>query len=99
MLSSGCHTCLASPNLSVILVVHCLPHQPTVAEIVPGGAADVDGHLQVGDEITHVNGYSVINVTHQNVVSAMKEAAAQGEVVLNIRRKMPVPGEGSTLVA
>ena len=66
--------------------------------IVPGGAADVDGRLQVGDEITHINGFSVIDAPHHNVISAMGEAAAQGEVVLNIRRKMPVPGQRSTLV-
>ena len=66
--------------------------------IVPGGAADVDGRLQVGDEITHISGHSVIDAPHHNVISAMGEAAAQGEVVLNIRRKMPMPGEGSTLM-
>ena len=97
MLPSGCHACLASPNFSI--VVYCLPHQPSVADIVPGGAADLDGRLQVGDEITHVNGHSVIDAPHHNVISAMGEALAQGEVVLNICRNMPVPGEGSTVVA
>jgi C-terminal processing protease CtpA/Prc len=65
--------------------------QATVGAIVPGGAADVDGRLQVGDEITHISGHSVIDAPHHNVISAMGEAAAQGEVVLNIRRKMPMP--------
>lgn len=67
--------------------------QATVGAIVPGGAADVDGRLQVGDEITHINGLSVMDAPHQNVISAMGEAAAQGEVVLKIQRKMPIPGE------
>ena len=61
--------------------------------IVPGGAADVDGRLQVGDEISHINGLSVIDAPHQMVISSMGEAAAQGEVVIKIRRKMPVPGQ------
>lgn len=52
----------------------------------------MDGRLQVGDEITHINGHSVVDAPHQNVISAMGEAAAQGEVVLRIRTKMPVPG-------
>ena len=67
-------------------------HQATVGAIVPGGAADVDGRLQVGDEITLINGLSVVDAPHQNVIGAMGEAAAQGEVVLKIRRKMPLPG-------
>jgi hypothetical protein len=65
--------------------------QATVGAIVPGGTADVDGRLQVGDEITHINGLSVVDAPHQNVISTMGEAAAQGEVVLKIRRKMPLP--------
>ena len=52
----------------------------------------MDGRLQVGDEITHINGRSVVDAPHQSVISAMGEAAAQGEVVLKIRRKMPIPG-------
>ena len=52
----------------------------------------MDGRLQVGDEITHINGHSVVDAPHQNVIGAMGEAAAQGEVVLKIRRKMPIPG-------
>ena len=70
-----------------------LTHQATVGAIVPGGAADVDGRLQVGDEITYINSYSVMDAPHRNVISAMGEAAAQGEVVLKIRRKMPMPGQ------
>ena len=64
-----------------------------------GGAADLDGRVQVGDEITHINGHSVVNASHREVISLMGEAAAQGEVVLGIRRKMPmsesVPPPGS----
>ena len=57
-----------------------------------GGAADLDGRLIVGDEITHINGVSVIDASHREVIGLMGEAAAQGEVVLGIRRKMPLPG-------
>ena len=52
----------------------------------------MDGRLQVGDEITHINGLSVVDAAHRKVISAMGEAAAQGEVVLQIRRKMPMSG-------
>ena len=63
-----------------------------------GGAADLDGRLIVGDEITHINGFSVMDASHREVISLMGEAAAQGEVVLGIRRKMPLPGEIAVFV-
>ena len=69
------------------------PLQATVGAIVEGGAADLDGRLIVGDEITHVNGVCVIDASHREVISLMGEAAAQGEVVLGVRRKMASPGE------
>ena len=64
-----------------------------------GGAADLDGRLQIGDEISHINGNSVVNASHREVIGLMGDAAAQGDVVLGIRRKMPmsesVPPPGS----
>lgn len=74
-----------------IIIFSCLFVQATIGAIVAGGAADLDGRLQIGDEITHINGYSVVNASHRDVISLMGEAAAQGEVVLGIRRKTPVP--------
>ncbi len=58
--------------------------------IVAGGAADLDGRLQVGDEITSINMKLVVDAPHREVISLMGEAAAQGEVVLQIQRKMPM---------
>ncbi len=55
-----------------------------------GGAADLDGRLQIGDEISHINGNSVINASHREVIGLMGDAAALGDVVLGIRRKMPM---------
>ena len=66
--------------------------QATVGEIVAGGAADLDGRLRVGDEIRHINNRSVMDASHLDVISFMGEAAAQGEVVLGIGRKMPMAG-------
>ena len=65
--------------------------QATVGAIVSGGAADVDGRLLVGDEITHINHHSVMDASHRDVIGLMGQAAAHGEVVLGIRRKMPIP--------
>ncbi len=51
----------------------------------------MDGRLQVGDEIIAINQRSVMDASHREVISFMGEAAAQGEVVLQIQRKMPMP--------
>ena len=64
--------------------------QATIGAIVAGGAADLDGRLLVGDEITHINGTPVMDAAHRDVITLMGEAAAQGEVVLRIQRKMPM---------
>jgi len=54
---------------------------------VPGGAADIDGHLRPGDEITFVDGMSVFGASHRKVVQLMAEAAQNGHVTLRIRRR------------
>ena len=48
--------------------------------------------LHGGDEIIRINGVSVMDASHHDVISLMGDAAAQGEVTLGIRRKIPVPG-------
>ena len=60
--------------------------------IVAGGAADLDGRLQIGDEIAYINGRSVLDASHHDVLGLMGTASAQGELVLSIQRMMPMPG-------
>ena len=52
----------------------------------------MDGRLQVGDEITHINGQSVIDATHHEVIGLMSQAGTLGSVSLRIQRKMPPTG-------
>lgn len=66
--------------------------QATIGAIVAGGAADLDGRLQVGDEITHINGQPVIDATHHEVIGLMSQAGTMGSVSLRIQRKMPQTG-------
>jgi len=58
-----------------------------VGHVVPGGAADVDGHLSPGDEITYINGLCVVGESHRKVVQLMTDAAQTGHVTLRVRRK------------
>ena len=58
--------------------------QATIGAIVSGGAADLDGRLMIGDEITHINGRSVLDASHRDVISLMGEAAAQVRVRVSL---------------
>ena len=66
--------------------------QVTIGAIRAGGAADLDGRLQVGDEITHINGQLVIDATHHEVIGLLSQAGMIGSMSLMIQRKMPQPG-------
>ena len=60
-----------------------------MSQIEKGGAADLDGRLTISDEITHINTHSIINVSHPQVTSMIREAAAQGEMLLGVQRLIP----------
>lgn len=67
--------------------------QVAVGQIVPGGAADLDGRMQTGDEIVSVEGFSVLKAEHRQVVQLINAAAARGQVSLILRRRVfPPPG-------
>lgn len=57
-----------------------------IGTIVRGGPADLDGHLQRGDEIHNVDGINVIGATHRRVITLMGNAALAKEVKLGIYR-------------
>jgi len=58
-----------------------------VGHVVPGGAADADGHMNSGDEITYINGLCVLGASHRKVVQLMTDAAHTGHVTMRVRRK------------
>ncbi|XP_037088645.1 membrane-associated guanylate kinase, WW and PDZ domain-containing protein 1-like [Pollicipes pollicipes] len=62
--------------------------QVSIGHIVPGGAADVDGRLQSGDEIIYVDGQLVIGSSHHHAVQLMSQASSNGRVQLGIRRRL-----------
>ncbi|OQR75924.1 membrane-associated guanylate kinase, partial [Tropilaelaps mercedesae] len=63
--------------------------QVTIGHIVPGGAADLDGSIQTGDEILSVDGHSVANASHHHVVQLIGAASISGQVTLGLRRRVP----------
>ncbi|KAK2704383.1 membrane-associated guanylate kinase, WW and PDZ domain-containing protein 1-like isoform X2 [Artemia franciscana] len=65
--------------------------QVSIGHIVPGGSADVDGRLQTGDEILHVDGINVVHSSHHHVVQLMGAASSRGRVTIGIRRRVGQP--------
>lgn len=63
-----------------------------ITRIIKGGAAALDGRLNVGDCIVAVNNVSTVNVSHQQAVEALK--AAGGVVTLTLKREKPKPVTG-----
>ena len=61
---------------------------------MPGGVADSDGHLCPGDEITYINGLSVVGSSHRKVVQLMTDAAHTGHVTLRVRRRAATVARG-----
>ena len=63
----------------------------SIGRVIAGGAADLDGRLQVGDEITHVNNESVLGATHRDVISLIANSSINRSILLRIAR--PSMGE------
>ncbi len=60
-------------------------HGIFVTKIIPGGSADMDGKLAVGDRLISVNGISLEYVTHDDAVAAIASVVEQyNEIVLKV---------------
>ena len=55
-----------------------------ITKIIDGGAAQVDGRIQVGDIILKVNEVSTVNVIHSVAVKALKEAGDEVNLVRSL---------------
>uniref|UniRef100_H3DGI2 FERM and PDZ domain containing 2 n=1 Tax=Tetraodon nigroviridis TaxID=99883 RepID=H3DGI2_TETNG len=52
-----------------------------IKSLVPGGAAEQDGRIQIGDRLLEVDGTNLKGVTHQQAVECLKKT---GEVVVTL---------------
>ena len=57
-----------------------------IKSIVPGSVADRDGRLATGDVIVRINGTSVLNLTHQEVVDLFHSLPLHSNVMVEVRR-------------
>lgn len=60
--------------------------------MVPGSPAEIDGQLQVRDEIVRVNDQNVIGASHHHVIDLIHKSANTGRVSLGIRRPRTLSG-------
>uniref|UniRef100_A0A1I8GJG1 Disks large 1 tumor suppressor protein n=1 Tax=Macrostomum lignano TaxID=282301 RepID=A0A1I8GJG1_9PLAT len=72
------------------------PHQPGdsrlfVTKVAPGGVAESDGRMSVGDVILAVNGVDVTSVSHEAAVSALKMSGAQLSLLMLRPPPQPQP--------
>jgi disks large protein 1 len=60
-------------------------HGIFVTKIIPGGSADLDGKLSVGDRLISVNDFSLEYVTHDDAVAAIASVVEQyNEIILRV---------------
>ncbi len=72
-------------------------HGIFVTKIIPGGAADLDGKLDVGDRILSVNDISLEYVTHDDAVEAISSIVEQyNEIVLRVGKVTQFATQDST---
>ncbi|XP_029690744.1 tyrosine-protein phosphatase non-receptor type 13 isoform X3 [Takifugu rubripes] len=57
-----------------------------IKSLVPGGAAEQDGRIQIGDRLLEVDGINLKGVTHQQAVECLKKT---GEVVTLLLEREP----------
>lgn len=55
-----------------------------ITKIIPGGAADADGTLSVGDRVIKVDDHSMVGIFHSDAVSILKSTL--GRVVLQLEK-------------
>lgn len=66
-------------------------HGIFVTKIIPGGAADMDGKLHVGDRLISVNEFDLEYVTHDDAVAAIASLVEQfNEIILRVGKVNPL---------
>ncbi|KAF7232139.1 hypothetical protein EG68_06248 [Paragonimus skrjabini miyazakii] len=53
-----------------------------VTKLTPGGVAETDGRMGIGDRIVQVNETSLVEVSHEQAVEALKHAGEQVRLIL-----------------
>ncbi|KAJ8396599.1 hypothetical protein AAFF_G00016650 [Aldrovandia affinis] len=66
------------------------PHGIMVAHVEEGGAAQRDGRLKAGDELLMINGQSLLGLSHQEAVAALRSFKGLVQLVIASREESNV---------
>lgn len=77
-------------HMLTVSIVSCLAVPHKIGRIIDGSPADRCAKLKVGDRILAVNGQSIINMPHADIVKLIKDAGLS--VTLRI-----IPQEGKSM--
>lgn len=67
-----------------------------IGSVIPGGAADLDGRMHVGDQIVEIDGETTLAMQHKQAVELIRQASTVGAVKLTLLRQHsppPMPDE------
>nr|CAD2208628.1 unnamed protein product [Meloidogyne enterolobii] len=63
-----------------------------IGSVIPGGAADLDGRMRVGDQIIEIDGETTLAMQHKQAVELIRQASTVGAVKLTLlRHRSPPP--------
>lgn len=63
---------MINPTLRIFFFPKVIPHK--IGRVIEGSPADRCGKLKVGDHISAVNGQSIVELSHDNIVQLIKDA-------------------------
>ncbi|XP_032868851.1 FERM and PDZ domain-containing protein 2 isoform X1 [Amblyraja radiata] len=66
-----------------------------VKGIIPGGAADLDGHVRRGDRLQEVDGFSLQDITHKQAIERLKNTGQVVRLVLERGHQTAAGGPGN----
>uniref|UniRef100_A0A915LWM4 Uncharacterized protein n=1 Tax=Meloidogyne javanica TaxID=6303 RepID=A0A915LWM4_MELJA len=70
-----------------------------IGSVIPGGAADLDGRMRVGDQIIEIDGETTMAMQHKQAVELIRQASTVGAVKLTLlRHRSPPPIAEENLV-
>jgi protein scribble len=67
-----------------------------ITKIAPGGIAESDGRLRLGDKLLSVNGQSMLGCTHQEAVAALKRTLRSCLLVVSREVLVVMPSSAAT---
>ena len=89
------HTQVSPPTPPPDCLYITPPLGPQIRGLVPGGLAEKDGGLKVGDRLVSVNGKDLVGLSYKDVIDLVTRA--EDPITFVIRRYIQVPSDGPSI--